>query len=199
MRRENKFLNIIWAVVAFIIVGGSALADSWMKPQTKSFYSANRQFYLRVVPHESGHGGKENYPKGTLFSLDSDGRYRSVWTITLDNEVSPVRALVSESGDYVVTFDNWYEIGFGDNVIVIYGADGRLVKKFGLEDILSKQELEEIPRSVSSRHWGGEHYLDEAQRQLVLKITTNQKMPHGDEAEFRELRVDLASGNIIRE
>jgi hypothetical protein len=180
-------------------MSGSALADSWMKPQTKSFYSSNKQYSFKVVPHESGHGGEGHNPKGTLFGLGSDGVYRSVWTITLDNEVSPVRALVSESGNYVVTFDNWYRIGFGDNVIVIYDGYGRLVKKYGLEDILSEDELEEIPRSVSSRHWGGEHYLDEANEQLVLKIATNRKMPHGDEAEFRELRIALASGNIIKE
>jgi hypothetical protein len=39
--------------------------------------------------------------------------------------VAPVRALVSNGGEHVVTFDNWHSGGFRDNVVVIYAAMDR--------------------------------------------------------------------------
>jgi hypothetical protein len=41
--------------------------------------------------------------------------------------VAPVSALVSEDGAYLITFDNWHSMGYGDDVVVLYRTDGTLI------------------------------------------------------------------------
>jgi hypothetical protein len=43
--------------------------------------------------------------------------------------------------NYVVTLDNWHEVGRGDNVVAIYGPDGKLVRQLALSDFLTQQQL----------------------------------------------------------
>jgi hypothetical protein len=58
-----------------------------------------------------------------------------VWRKKLLNEVAPRTALVSETGKYVVTFDDWPYRGIGNKVIVIYDSLGKLKKNGGLKEI----------------------------------------------------------------
>ena len=85
---------------------------------------------------------------------------RVLWAQPLSNAVAPVEALVSDTGRYVVTFDNWHSLGYGPNVVVIYGAEGQLLRSFSLEDLLSEAELRLVFRTVSSRWWPGESGLE---------------------------------------
>jgi hypothetical protein len=64
--------------------------------------------------------------------------------------------LVSDDGKNVVTFDNWHSVGFGDNVVVIYGPNGMLVKSFQLDQILPPYFISGFDSSVSSIFWRGE-------------------------------------------
>lgn len=60
--------------------------------------------------------------------------YAPKWTAPLSNRVAPVSALVSDSGRYVVTFDNWDQVGYGDDVVAVYdGSNGTLLWKYRLE------------------------------------------------------------------
>src|SRR5262249_51852655 len=117
----------------------------------------------------------ENLAKGVFYARRTDGGYSKKWEFPLINEVSPVSALVTDDGGYVITFDNWHAVGYGDNVVVIYRANGALVKKFGLEDLLTEGDIETLPHSVSSIWWGGEHYIDHANGILNLKVVANGK------------------------
>ena len=69
--------------------------------------------------------------------------------------VAPVSALISDDGRRVVTFDNWYSLGFGKNVVVIYGATGEPVRSLELLDMMPAYFLDGLPRSVSSMQWHG--------------------------------------------
>jgi hypothetical protein len=77
---------------------------------------------------------------------------------------------VSDSGNYVVTLDNWHEVGRGDNVVAIYGPEGKLVRQLALSDFLTQQQINQLLVSVSSTWWGTGHYLDEKQKCLVLRV-----------------------------
>jgi hypothetical protein len=78
----------------------------------------------------------------------------------LSNDVSPVEALVSEDGQFVVTLDNWGSIGYGDDVLAIYCQFGQIAE-YSLEeivgDVANRQGTDSlfqlIDHSVSSRHW----------------------------------------------
>ena len=79
----------------------------------------------------------------------------------------------------------------------IYGADGRLVKRFSVGELLSLEEYRHVLTSASSIHWGFGHYIDEAKEELVLRIVTNSSLPNAKEARFKEKRIILRTGEII--
>jgi hypothetical protein len=85
---------------------------------------------------------------------------QQLWTATLSNKVSPVEALVSDDGKYVVTLDNWHRVGYGEDVVAFYGKGGQ-VKKYSLEEIAGDiaeglgpvRFFQLFDHSVSSRMW----------------------------------------------
>ena len=208
-------------VIALILVGISSLvsvvtADQWAIPKKQKYYSPNKKYYLEVTPKKlesqlkyfedkvegrKNAGAvkdlKDNRAKGAFYARRPDGGYSKRWEFPLVNEVSPVSAVVANNGGYVVTFDNWSRAGYGDDVVVIYHSNGTLVKKFGLEDFLTKGDIETLPRSVSSIWWGGEHFIDEANGLLVLKIVLDRKNPWEENAKFHDLKIELATGRAL--
>lgn len=187
-------------IIGCVLVGIASIrlnsfADEWGLPEPTRYYSSNKIYCFEVIPKRLK---EDNYCKGALYKIDEKGNYHQLWIIRLSNEASPVSVIVSNNGSYIVTFDNWHSVGFGDDVVVIYGSDGRLIKKFGLEDIISDEEINRIPRSISSRWWGGKHYLDEKRGVLILKIVSNNKMPNDEGAMFREIKIDLKTGMLMK-
>lgn len=203
-----------------LVIGAfaSANADSWLLPRKNKYYSPNKNYYLEVTPKklesqlkyfEDKVGGrknagalkgvKDNRPTGAFYVRRADGEYSRKWEFPLVNEVAPVSALVSNRGNYVVTFDNWHGVGYGDDVVVIYRSDGVLVKKASLEDLLTEGDIETLPHSVSSIWWGGAHYIDEANGLLVLKVVSNGKKSWDEGAKFHELRIELATGRTLEQ
>jgi TonB family protein len=213
----NQMVRILIGVV---LVAGAVIsnvrADSWALPQKKKYYSQAKKYYLEVVPKKlesqlsyfedkaagkenagAPSGVKDNRAKGAFYARRSDGTYAKKWEFPLVNEVAPVSALVSNKGTYFVTFDNWHSVGHGEDVVAIYRQNGTLIKKFGLQDLLTKGDIETLPHSVSSIWWGGEHYIDEEKDLLILKIVANRKSPWQEDAEFHELKIELASGQPL--
>jgi TonB family protein len=211
--------RIILSIALTLLVTGAfvpASADSWSLPKSKKYYSPNKKYYLEVTPKklksqldyfEDKIEGRENAgaqkgvtanrARAAFYARQADGGYTKKRAFPLVNEVSPVSALVSSNGDYVVTFDNWHGVGYGNDVVVIYRADGVLIKKFGLEDLLTEGDIETLPRSVSSIWWGGEHYINQVPGLLVLKIVSNRKRSWEAGARFHELKIELATGRML--
>jgi hypothetical protein len=106
------------------------------------------------------------------------------------NPVGPVTALVSNDGRYMATFDNWHSTGHGDKVVVIYRSDGTVVNNLGLDDFLTEEDIESLPRSVSSIQWSGKHRFDESQGLLVLKVSPDGKDTH-------DIGIELATGRPV--
>jgi TonB family protein len=214
--RGRAFLLTAAALALLWVLACPAGADSWRLPKKRKYYSPNKRYYLEVTPKKLGSqleyfegkvagsekagarkGAKENRAKGAFAARRADGSYSKRSEFPLVNEVSPTSALVSDGGDYVVTFDNWHGVGYGDDVVVIYRSDGSLVNKFGLGDLLTEGDIETLPRSVSSIWWGGGHYLDEKSGLLVLKVVSNGKDPWGGGANYQELKIELATGRPL--
>jgi TonB family protein len=206
--------------MALILIGIAAFvspvnADQWALPKKERYYSANKTFYLEITPKKlesqlkyfkdkvdgrenagAVSGVKENHAKGAFYVRRAEGGYTKKWEFPLVNEVSPVSAVVSSKGDYFVTFDNWHGAGYGDDAVVIYRSNGALIKKFGLEDLLTEGDIETLPQSVSSIWWGRDHYI-EANSLLVLKIVSNGMDPWREGAEFHEMKIELATGRPL--
>lgn len=200
-------------LLAGFVAPRPAGADSWVPPQTETYVSADGSHRLTVTPRairgalpyfedkvegrepagQSPGGARE--ARALLERREADGRWREVWQRALPNDVAPVRALVADGGRYVATFDNWHSLGFGDNVVVIYGEAGRLIRSFRLDELLSDDEIERLPRSVSSIAWGGEHRFSADGTRLVLKIAR----PGSGRSALRydDLEIDLPSGRPL--
>lgn len=167
--------------------GSAARADSWRPPTVETTYSANgayrfvsepRDIQSRLAYFEAKAAGRGLPPadpaRGRLERRTASG-WEIVWTAPLANEVSPVTAVVSEDGQRVVTFDNWHSIGFGDNVVVIYGLDGKLVRSLRLNEVVPGYFVDALPRSVSSVSWqASDPRIDGETLKLSIKDVDDQ-------------------------
>jgi hypothetical protein len=182
-----------WSFALLLLCPLAARADTWAAARTTTYKSANGTHRFTTIP-PGDKGNPETDRKkarcfGRLEKKQKDGSYTPVWEKQLSNEVSPVSALVGEGGDYVVTFDNWHRVGRGDNVVVIYGPKGKLVRELGLRDFLTGDEVTRLPNSVSSTWWGEGHVLDEKNGCVVLKVKGDTKA--------KEVRLRLETSRVV--
>jgi len=182
---------IALATAAALWGAASAAADSWAAPQEEDYYAANDAYYLHVVP-----GAGVLHARGTLVHVLIGDDVEEVWSRELENPTAPVEVLVARDGRYVVTSDDWGQVGYGPNVVVIYGPGGELVRKFALEDLLTEAEVAAVPGSVSSRWWRGDNELDEVEGVIVLRVVTGGATAEG-KPQTREVRVALATGEVL--
>lgn len=182
-RRAAVFALLLWpSVVA---------ADSWRPPQTAVYLSPDAAVRLTVVPGTIPDRGptKDAAPptaRGLLERQVRPGRWTRLWDRPLLNPVAPVSALVTDSGAYIVTFDDWMAVGTGPHTVVIYDRAGAVVRALALDDFVSPAHRAALPRSVSSVWWGGKHRIDG--ETLILHIAAA-----GDEP-AREIPIALITG-----
>lgn len=214
-----RALAKLWALFCGIMLASlgvtAAQADSWIMPTTKKTLSDNGAYRVTIIPRdlqsqldyfEDAVDGRDNpgqkagstQTKATAFleHKGSDGKWDEIWRKPLVNDVAPVSALVSSDGKYVITFDNWHSVGYGDDVIAIYGADGALIRKHSLEDILPRYYVAAFPTSVSSRWWSGDKKLLANQATLQMDIVFPNGEMDRDAARYVKLNYDLANGAV---
>ena len=203
-------LRVSSSIVLLLLItflSSSVHADSWALPVKKKYYSPDRKYCLEVIPKQlesqlsyfkgkaegktdagAVKGLKDNRAKAIFYVNESIG-YSKKHEFPLVNEVSPVNAVVSADGRYVVTFDNWHQVGYGDDVVVIYQSNGALVKKFGLADLFTESDIRSFIHTASSIWWGTGHYIDDKNEILHLKA--------GPEEAGREVTIEIASGRRL--
>ena len=212
----RKFFHAVVFLVSLAVILSipAARADSWFPATKEVYFSPDKETRLTVDPRElSGPleyfedkvdgkepaGQKKNgnrQANGRLERKNPDGTWSVVWEKPIVNEVAPVSVLVANAGQYVVTFDNWHSMGYGDDAIVIYNAEGLVIRAMSLKDVLPEKFVAALPRSVSSLHWGGEHILDMNRGLLNLKISMPGSLEHGDDTKYVDVFVDLATATV---
>lgn len=198
------------ALPAALLWAGPACADSWPMPETTTYFSASKGCRLTVVPRdldsqidyferaaEAGENGlpPEGGPQATLDRRLPDGRWQRVWSRALVNDVTPTDALVSDDMAYVVTLDNWFSTGYGDDVIAIYNVANGGVRALSLEKLLGADYFAALPRSVSSIDWRGGARIEG--NQLVIDITVPEETDGIASRHHVPLAIDLASGKPV--
>ena len=126
----------------------SAAADRWQPPTQKEYFSPNHNYVFRVTPDRYW-AVRMGRCLGELYKVEEADR-SIVWRRYLANNHAPVQTFVADSGQYVVTLDEWGRVG--ELPVVIYGFQGKVVKVHSLESLFKGKE---IPGrvSVSSRWW----------------------------------------------
>ncbi len=200
-------------ILALVVCVSAACADEWPLPTTEVYYSQDRRVRLTVTPrelssqlnyfsdlvHHRKSAGQQSdsthtFARGVLQRRTRDGAWIVVWDRRLLNNVAPVSALVTDSGRYVVTFDNWFGNGVGNDVVVIYGRGGSVVRSMSLDDILPDYYVYALPRTVSSLWWGCKHRLDEPEGLLVLKVAIPTDPDEWPKQHCADLTMVLATG-----
>jgi hypothetical protein len=198
----KKFLVIHFLTLLIVIIPfKTAWTDSWALPEKTKYFSENKKFRFTVTPGPVGRRepGEPETCIGTLeVKENGKNKYNTVWEKTLSNEVAPVSALVTNSGNYVITFDNWHELGYGDNVIVIYNQKGETIRQLGLNSFLSNKEIKKLPHTVSSIWWGGAHHFDQNEEFVVLEISTGGKLYVDEAVKYRHIFLKLSDGTVVK-
>ena len=200
-----------------VSLAASALADSWLPPSVEHYTSADGNWRLTIYPRpltnqldyfkdkvdgkrDAGGvpGDMQKSPVGHM-EHRVDGRWVTAWKVPLANDVAPVEAVVSNSGDSA-TLDNWHGMGWGDDAVVVYAANGTQVRKFGLSDFLPKYYIDALPHSVSSIHWRGTPRIDEAKRQLVIPVVVppvDARDAYTEKGRHIDARFLLSDGSLL--
>ena len=207
--------RFLCAAALLFLAAPRAHADSWLPPSKQVVSSADGKARVTVLPREiSGalsyfedkvkgnakpgqrKGDAQTSPMARVERKGADGKWQPVWQGPLVNDVGPPAVLLADGGTFLVTFDNWHSAGYGDDVVVIYDRHGNLVRKYSLEQLLPKNYVEHVPRSVSSRWWGGHHRLVEHDSQVELQIVepTDEYVA---EPHYVPLRIRLSDGVLI--
>lgn len=194
------------------------MGDTWSDPKPKTYHSSNGKLLFEVVPGLRGGYSKEMsemrrrgmdtgpdgplsyiYAKGSLLQKEENGQTTLLWERRLYNRWAPLVVLISDSGKFVVTIDDWGGNRHSTNAAVIYSTKGNVVKRFAVSDILSESERKKVIMSTSGGFWGGGHHIDDPNGLLVLRILANAKLPTEPGAEFREKYIRLESGELLDE
>ena len=198
--------RIILTIIILICLHSICFADNWPSgtPKREVYYSSNRQYRFEVLPGQ--------HCRGILFRSHSGKTPHKLWESKLINSVSPYDVFVPDDGNYVVTFDNFNNVGYGSDVIVIYTKGGRLIRSLALEDILTANELSKIPISISSRWWHEDkNYYTYTDGILTLRVIQipwwvaflNQLNSiwggeGGDRRQIIEMSIKLSTGRVLR-
>jgi hypothetical protein len=199
-------------VLAMMLAGlaGTALADSWAPPSVEATESADHRHRVVIVPRDIGSAlayfeektgaapasPRRDGPVARIEARDAAGAWQPVRDFALVNDVAPTSVLLANDAQFLVTFDNWHSVGYGDDVVAIYDRHGTLVRKLGLEDILPAAYVNHLPRSVSSRWWGGGHVLVDEERRVELHVV-EPGAGMADASASIPVRLRLADGAVI--
>jgi len=180
-----------------------------MYPDNPSTYSSNNKIYtLTVTPPPSKKRNKRECV-AVLTKSETNKAKQVVWRAALVNPVAPLEAMVTNTGSFVVTFDNWF--GAGTDPIVIYDSKGRLIFRHNLESLglmkyvdgrwvakgengLDAYNLElkdaYIKRSMSSAWWreNAMEFFGREERNLIIRLHWGML-----------LGVELSTGRILED
>ena len=160
---------------------------NWPLPLTKTVDSANGEWRLTVKPAQPPEEppcdpvtntqppappvseADRIPPLATMARRGKNGEWKTVWEGPLVNRIAPAQMLVADNGA-VITLDNWFSLGRGENVIVIYDRKGRLVRSMPLTALVPQGYMDVLPISKNSVHWYGAAEISEDGKQLLLHV-----------------------------
>lgn len=157
-------------IILLLFILASVKADFWDDPKVENYFSNNGEYLLTVyptqIPKKYFAWLHTNPKKKQKFSATDttivhcyailykivDNHKIEVWNKQLMNRSAPVEVIISNDGKFVITFDNWHEMGYGVNVMVCYDEKGNLSRRYSLENI-SPFPINDYFFSVSSIVW----------------------------------------------
>jgi hypothetical protein len=211
--KRTILLAFVAVTTSVRLAEGNAYADLWPDAYPTNYASAQGAFVFHVVPgmrlgyppevRDQRARGLDTGPTGKMAFLYAEGTLSNrvtgqlLWSRRLYNYVAPVGVLISDSGKFVVSIDDWVGNRRTKNAVVIYGAKGELIRRFAVTDIITQDEMRQVPVSSSTYLWQGGYSLDEGREQLVLHILTKFAIKPNKSITYKERRIALPTGAIV--
>jgi len=162
--------------------------------------SPNGKFSFKAVPAWTGRN-RNVRREGSTGSLHrgADASGPAVWSVRLPYTKRPANAIVSDDGAYVATFDEFDQEGFGEYVVALFGANGRLLGHWGLEAFVAPHEREMLDGNRNSISWGGPgHRFDLSAGELVLDVRFSDPRAEDPFATVgRQRRINLRTLDVV--
>jgi hypothetical protein len=212
MRAFRALGLLALATILASITPSQSCADSWMLPTTATYTSCAGHARITVTPRDLQ--SQLDYFEEKVKDADSAGqkkggapvasarlerlvdkRWQAVWERQIANDVAPVSALVRDDGKYAVTFDDWHGTGYGPNAVVIYGAEGKLVRALALSDVVPADYIKALPHSVSSIQWRGDPRFSSDGQRVIIPVAIPSEDSVSDPAMI-DIAVDLIDGRV---
>ena len=134
--------GLIIACVSFQV---TAFALTLAVPIPFVYSSYGGKFVARVEPGENKKGGKKAIAQ--LFKFDDAKKeYQKGVSFRLENQILPEQLLITEDGARFVGVGDWWNLDYENPVIIIYDEKGDVLKRFRVEDFLSKEEVAEVKK-----------------------------------------------------
>ena len=170
--------------VAAVLIASVAVAEVRDRRPLREARSEDGRYCLRID------AGRGEYRRchATLFEpVSEQNRERRVWRAKLANEVAPRHALIRNDGRFVVTLDE-FRRGGAAHALVIYGERGKLLRDFGLRELLHGDDWQHVKVERRAIEWLPEAtfaFVD-SPPQFVIKLEWG-----------REIRIDLEKAEIV--
>ncbi|NLX21826.1 MAG: hypothetical protein GXY55_09170 [Phycisphaerae bacterium] len=162
----DAMLSICTAAVPFLQVMLALGSVEGVGP--REFRSPQGHYMVRVTPIEAwpDHPGR---CEAELFRVDQEHTHL-VWSRSLINNHAPVSVYVSDSGEYVVTMDEWGS--FGELPLVIYGKKGYLLMVHNLDSLGITKDCRQVRFSTAGLWWkeGALVFWGPSERSLVIRL-----------------------------
>ena len=190
----------VYLTIIILLFGHHLLiADEWIKENKKTYTSQNGIYELIIEPtyipknYEKEIKKRKIHPEKFLNKPMTDtitpchailykklgnfGLPELIWEKELVNPIAPYEAMITNDGKYIVTFNDWGKLGYGENVMVVYGENGDLLKQYRLHEITNLSESQ-LSVSVTSIWWylGYETYSEQPDKLKVLVLDKNAKI-----------------------
>jgi len=143
---KNTFI-ILCFLVGFVFCC-PAYADRFAPLKPYEVPSDDRSYKLEVVPYSYDNEREKGKAR---ISSEKDGSYVLVHEVELAEQspYSPEKAFISDHGAFVTIDPKG-----GSHSLVIYGTNGVVLRKYSLDDLLTKTEIaSHVRHTVSTRRW----------------------------------------------
>ncbi|NQU31729.1 MAG: hypothetical protein HQ521_00705 [Bacteroidetes bacterium] len=162
----------IFIIFIFSFISQSTYGDEYIKAYTKQYKSQNGIYTLTVYPtytpknfdremnkrNKNPEKHKNRLIKDTIIPCHAiltrtiNYEQEIIWEKDLVNKTAPEEAIVTNDGEYVLTFDDWFYIGKGENVIVVYDKKGDKLQNYRLNEFCPFP-INDLTETVSSIPW----------------------------------------------
>jgi hypothetical protein len=140
-----------------------AHADTCSASPTTAIISHDGNIAVRIDPGSPAESGMTRIDcVATLTKWNAkEQTYGFLRRITLRNEVRPDTAVITNDARFLITFDDYCEMGMSANAVVIYDLEKGTSYAHALSDFLPASFRETLQNSISSIYWRDEPSVDE--------------------------------------